>query len=225
MSENYEEEAPSYEIEARELCREIQAQIGGEDGLQEEGEEETLIPELADLRAKEAQLPAVTGAIAPFGSPQINADDRLVYYVTRRRIVERFMILGYGKEAIAKALSLPLSTVDGDIAWIKAEAATVYDVERIRLQVYGKYQQMTDDVEKRLAQLDKALNWDDAQGLRRKNPALIRARSQMAETRERHVYNSARMFGVPTTTIQHKSTKYTEMLGSLAKLKTITPKE
>jgi hypothetical protein len=211
---SYEEEAaPPYETEARELCCEIQAQIGDDD-------EESLVPELAELR----NLPAIRGAQSPTLPLNATENDKAIYYVTRRRIIERFMILGYDADRISEALSLSVATVKSDIAWIKAEAATTYDVEKIRLHVWGKYQQLTEDVEQRIGQLDKALDWEDEKGLKRKNPALIRARSQMAESRERHVYNAAKMWGVPTSTVQHKASKYTEMLGTLAKVKTIIGK-
>lgn len=206
---------PEYEAEAESVIREIEAQLGGIDEEEENQEVKEVL----------AGLVPVTGASVPALPLNPSEGDKMIYLVTRRRIIERFMLLGYGPEAISKALDLPLPQVKGDIAWVKAEAATVYDVERIRMQVYGKYQQMLQEVEAREAKLDKAIDYDNEKTVRRTNPQLLRAHHAVTELKERLVFNSARMYGVPTTTIQHKASKYSEMLGSLAKVKTILPKE
>lgn len=130
----------------------------------------------------------------------------------RRAQVDALAILGMGASDIARQLGISRAVVVADISYLRHFAAIRYNLDRLRHSTWSQIQRDADQIGEvaelvRAQVLECAGKFDQQRAGR-----LLSAYADLVRVRQLALFNAAKLYGLPSTVIQHKSSALSSAL-------------
>jgi len=130
----------------------------------------------------------------------------------RRSQVDALAILGMGASDIARQLGISRAVVVADISYLRHFAAIRYNLDRLRHSTWSQIQRDADQIGE-VAELVRAQVLESAGKLDQQRAGrLLSAYADLVRVRQLALFNAAKLYGLPSTVIQHKSSALSSAL-------------
>jgi hypothetical protein len=130
----------------------------------------------------------------------------------RRAQVDALAILGMGAGDIARQLGISRAVVVADISYLRHFAAIRYNLDRLRHSTWSQIQRDADQIGE-VAELVRAQVLESAGKLDQQRAGrLLSAYADLVRVRQLALFDAAKLYGLPSTVIQHKSSALSSAL-------------